>query len=171
MSEVASEPTPEPSMYEDLRRQVLALDPSTVGLVAAPEDSGVWGVLFELGMPGGSASLVAFKDGTTSLYTSRGYGIIGGGQHDHIVTATRNLISMVARKLDLFRPEESTSPPEPEQVVVRALTHTGTRVAAVPDADLVDGTHLLSDVFFAGHEVIAHLRSIDETTAGENPPA
>jgi len=153
----------EPSMYAGLRHQLLALDPASVGLVAAPEDSGVWGVLFELGVPGGSASVVALKDGTTSLYTSGGYGIVGGGAHQHIVTATRNLISTVARKLDLFAPDDSTRAPEPEHMLVRALTHSGRRAAGAADADLVDGTHLLSDVFFAGHEVIAHLRTIDES--------
>lgn len=141
---------------------MLTLDPATIGLTAAPEDRGVWGVLFELGVPGGSASVVALKDGTTSLYTNSGLGILGGGAHEHVVTATRNLISGVARKLDLFSVHGPTDAPAAGQVLVHALTHDGRLTATAADVDLVEGKHLLSDVFFAGHEVIAHLRSIGE---------
>lgn len=159
----ASSDANDAAVYEGLRQQLLTLDPATVGITAAPEDRGVWGVLFELGVPGGSASVVALKDGTTSLYTSGGFGILGGGAHEHVVTATRNLISAVARKLDMFTVNGPVAAPTNGQVVVHALTHAGRLEAAAADADLVEGKHLLSDLFFAGHEVIAHLRSIDET--------
>ena len=37
----------------------------------------VWGVLMELGLEQGVATMVAFADGTVSLYFSGGGGIIG----------------------------------------------------------------------------------------------
>ena len=40
------------------------------------------------------------------------------------------------------------------------------RVADAAQGDLVDGTHPLSDVFFAGHHVITRLREIHESATG-----
>jgi hypothetical protein len=72
----------------------------------------------------------------------------------------------VTAKLAAFRPDPGVAPPAPDDVRVRALTTDGRLVADAAQADLLDGTHPLSDLFFAGHGVITRLREIHETAEG-----
>src|ERR1035437_6926854 len=68
-------------VYAGLREQILRLDPATAGMSQRPGGPIVWGALMEMGYPNGVATIVALADGTTSMYTSTGGGIIGGGAH------------------------------------------------------------------------------------------
>jgi hypothetical protein len=157
------------SIYEGLRRRVFELDPAEVGLTGDGQPGGVWGVLFELGLPAATVTVIALADGTTSLYTTGGFGIIGGGEHPSVVVANRKLREAVAEQLAAFRPESTSAPPAPEDVRVRAFTTGGRLVADAAQSDLLDGTHPLSDLFFAGHAVISKLREIHEGVAGDRP--
>ena len=64
-------------VYEGLRRQVLDLDPADVGFAPTAELPDVYALVLELGMGDAVATLVTLLDGTTSLYTSSGGGMIG----------------------------------------------------------------------------------------------
>ena len=152
------------SVYDGLRRQIFDLDPADVGLSGAGQPGDVWGVVYELGLPAATVTVIALADGTTSLYTTGGFGIVGGGAHPAVVVANRKLREAVAAQLAAFRPDPSAEPPGPDDVRVRALTSSGRRVADAAQADLLDGTHPLSDLFFAGHAVITRLREIHEST-------
>jgi hypothetical protein len=61
---------------------VIDLDPASVGLT--PATCGlVWGVVMDSVFPTGEwYCLAVLADGTTSIYTSGGYGVIGAGQHE-----------------------------------------------------------------------------------------
>jgi hypothetical protein len=155
------------SVYDGLRRQIFDLDPIGVGLTGAGQPGGVWGVVFELGMPATTVTVIALADGTTSLYTTGGFGIIGGGAHPAVVVANRKLREAVAAQLPAFRPDPGTTVPGPDDVRVRALTTDGRRVADAAQADLLDGTHPLSDLFFAGHAVVTRLREIHDAAEGD----
>ena len=155
------------SVYDGLRRQIFDLDPDAVGLTGIGQPGGVWGVVFELGLEAATVTVIALADGTTSLYTTGGFGIIGGGGHPAVVVANRKLREAVAAQLPAFRPDQGSDVPGPEDLRVRALTTDGRRVADAAQADLLDGTHPLSDLFFAGHAVITRLREIREVAEAD----
>ena len=115
------------SIYGELRRRVFDLEPPRVGLADERLPGGVWGVLFELGLERVTVTVIALADGTTSLYTSDGFGIIGGEAHPAVVVANRKLREAVAARLDAFRPDARRRSPGPEDLKVRALTGTGRR--------------------------------------------
>lgn len=152
------------SMVDGLRRQAFTLTPDQVGIDPSGEPAGVWGVVFELGIATGAATVIALADGTTSLYVTGGFGIIGGGAHDAVIAANRRLRGAVADKIDAFRPDAGMEQPATDDVRVRALTVGGRLVADAAQSDLVDGSHPLSDLFFAGHGVITELRQIHEAS-------
>jgi hypothetical protein len=127
----------------------------------------VWGVVYELGLEAATVTVIALADGTTSLYTTGGFGIVGGGAHPGVVVANRKLREAVAAQLDAFLPDLGSDPPGPDDLRVRALTTDGRRVADAAQADLLDGTHPLSDLFFAGHAVITRLREIHQAAEGD----
>jgi hypothetical protein len=149
-------------VYQGLRAQILTLDPAAAGLLHGPDHPVVWGALMETGHPRGTATLVALADGTTSLYFSTGGGIIGGGFHQAVATATRSFLADLEHHLPMLRPDPDATLPAVGQVVIRALTYTGRMSAEAAEDDLGHGRHQLSPVFHAAHRVIAELRLIEE---------
>lgn len=148
-------------LFHALRSQILNLDPAAVGL--APDVTGrpVWGALLELGYPAGTATLVCLADGTTSLYTDGGFGVIGGGAHESVVAANRAFLATVEESLDEFAPESAAPVPLTHRATLRALCYGSRRSADAPQELLGRGQHPLSPVFHAGHEVISALRRIE----------
>jgi ADP-ribosylglycohydrolase len=159
-------------VYQGLRAQILTLDPAAAGLQPEPGHSVVWGVLMETAYPRGTATLVALADGTTSLYFSTGGGIIGGGFHQAVATATRSFLADLEDHLSMLRPDPDVTLPAAGQVIIRALTYTGRMSAEASEDDLGHGRHQLSPVFHAAHRVIAELRLVEEARSGHgSPPA
>jgi len=152
-------------VYRGLRNQVLNLDPAEVGIERAPDGPAVWGAMIDMGMAGGTATIIGLADGTTSMYTSTGGGIIGGGFHRPVADATRTLLSCVEAHLGHLAPDDHPDLPASGRVVIRALTYHGPRSAEASEDDLGHRRHPLSPVFYAAHDVITQLRIIDERRA------
>jgi hypothetical protein len=148
-------------VYDGLRGQLFSLDPATIGLAPTAELPRVWGAMLDTGYASGVATIVSLADGTTSLYTSTGGGVIGGGAHAAVVQATRAFLASVQRSLDLFEPHDDAALPEPGRAVIRALTFQGPLAIEAAEDDLGQGHHPASSVFHAAHAVITQLRLID----------
>jgi hypothetical protein len=147
--------------FPGLRNQILTLDPLSVGL-DADRTGPIWGAMVETGIDRDVATLVCLADGTTSLYTSSGWGIIGGGAHEAVVAATQTFLATFADFLPDLTLEEEPALPGKGQVVLRALTHQGRFAFGAPEADLGHGRSPLSPAFHAAHAVITELRLINE---------
>ena len=102
--------------------------------------------------------LVVFADGTTSLYTSAAFGIIGAGTHENVRVASAALLAAVEEHLDLFSPASDTALPPAGTVTLRAMTFSGPKVVIAAEDDLGQGRHAASPVFYATHEVITQTR-------------
>jgi hypothetical protein len=144
-----------------LRDMVLTVDPATLNLTPTAGRPHVWGVLMETGYEDATASLVAFADGTTSLYFSNGGGIIGAGEHAAVREASEGLLSAAESHVGRFAPVPDAALPAPGRVRFLVRTFNGTLGAEAAEADLGAGAHPLSAVFFAAHGVITAIR---ETT-------
>jgi hypothetical protein len=149
-------------VYHGLRHQILSLEPAEAGMPPRPDGPKVWGAVMDMGMQGGTATLVALADGSTSLYTSTGGGIIGGGFHQPVADATRALLSCLEDHLAYLVADGGEDLPGPGRVLIRALTYRGPMSAEAAEDDLGYGRHALSPVFHAAHDVITQLRIIDE---------
>jgi hypothetical protein len=151
------------SVYQGLRRQILAINPVDVGIRPSPELPDVWGVMMETGHDRGTSTLVGLADGTTSLYLSSGGGIIGGGQHAQVAAATRALLVAAQRRLPELPESDGDALPATDRVAIRALTCAGRRSVEADEDDLGYGRHPLSELFLAAHAVITELRLIEES--------
>jgi hypothetical protein len=156
-------------VYDGLRGQILSIDPASIGLVANEQFPRVWGALLETGYSHGVATVVALADGTTSLYTTSGFGIIGGGGHPQVVEATRLFLAAVEGSVDELPTDPELALPSEGETVIRALTFGGHRAVRAPEADFGNGRHPLSSVFHAGQGVITQLRLIDESRSQGKP--
>ena len=156
-SEPEQPPADPAEVYTSLRNQILTLDPVEAGL-----EQPLWGCLMELGYPTGTATLVCLADGTTSLYTTSGSGIIGGGAHETVRRENHNLLVIMDAYLQSMVPSEDVSLPREGQTIFRALTTAGRGIFEASEEDLGERRSEFSPVFYAAQEVITQLRLIDE---------
>lgn len=150
------------TVYHGLRTQLLDLDPASAGLGPTQDRTRLWGAMMETGYPAGVATVVSLADGTTSLYTSSGFGIIGGGAHQAVVGATRAFLAIIEQYLGDLSPEPDPALPATGLVTIRALTYAGRLSASASADDLGHGRHRLAPVFHASHGVLTQLRLVDQ---------
>ena len=144
----------------DMRALALAIDPAEVGLQPSPELPSVFGVVMDTTYDSGVVTLVALADGTTSLYTTSGFGVIGGGAHPQVVAANYRLLRAAEAHRSVFGPDTSDAVPPPGAVTTRLLTFDGRFAATEQEETLGMGGSPLSPLFHAAHAVIGELRQI-----------
>ena len=154
-----------PGATVSLRSKILSLDPAAVGLHPTAELPRVWGVLMEMGFPDGAATIVSLADGTTSLYTSEGGGVIGGGEHAPVAAASRRFLAEAESTEAELSPAVSADVQLPPAGVVSfvVLGYSGTQIGAADEDDLASMQHPLSHLYAAGQDVITALREAEES--------
>jgi hypothetical protein len=151
------------AMSKKLRDQALSVTAQDLNLEPIEARPHVWGALMELGYPGAVATLVAFADGSTSLYISTGGGMIGAGQDKEVREEGDRFLAVAEQHIADFEPAENeTPPPQRGQVRFYVRTFQSTLTAQVEETLLMEGQHRLSPVFVAGHAVITQMRLMSE---------
>lgn len=148
--------------YLGLRDLALSTEAEAAGIRPTDAHPLVWGVVMEIGLPGATVTIVVLADGTTSMYTSAGGGIIGGGEQADIAAASRAFVSVAAKCVDALAPAIVFRRPAAGAIAFHVLTFRGNRTAEVAEQTLEGGSHLLSPLFTAAHDVISRLREFDE---------
>lgn len=150
-------PPPEEVM-RGLREQALDRSAEQLGLAPTPTLPHVFGILMETGYENTVASLVAFADGSASLYLSSGGGVIGAGQHVTVRATLQPFFLAAEKQINGFTPATETPHPKRGRVRFYVRTFQGTITAEADEQDLGNMRHELSPVFHAGHAVIAAIR-------------
>jgi hypothetical protein len=145
-----------------LRGQILNLDPVGVGMERTATSPLAWGLVMETGYPNVIVTLVCISDGTTSLYTSSGSGVIGGGGHEAVVRENARALAMVNEHLHEMSPSTDQSLPGEGRTIIRALTYDGQRFYEASENELGEGRSPLSPVFHAAIAVITELNVIED---------
>jgi len=115
--------------------------------------------LMDWGAGGGVATLAAFDDGTVSLYTSTGGGIIGAGSHETVRTAATAFRATVEQVRARFSPQTDYAVPGPDTVVFWAVTGEHTYSSGpVSVAQLQQGNFWLTAAGNAAQATISRLR-------------
>ena len=142
----------------DLRSMFLTRSPHDFGIVPTQDHPRVWAVLMEMGSSEGTATLLAVVDGTVSLYTSTGGGIIGAGEHPSIRRRAMKFISTAEQYFEEFQKTNESPLPAPGRIKFYLMTFSGTFTGDFDENALGEGHHKLSKLFYAGHEVISAMR-------------
>ncbi|MBC5809343.1 MAG: hypothetical protein GIW95_00570 [Candidatus Eremiobacteraeota bacterium] len=97
-----------------------------------------WGVVADLGLKGGTATIVALADGHASMYFSSGAGYIGGGQkHQRIRDAARIAVEAGIAALPLLESAAVFPLPPAGRVTFFVLTDKGVVAASGVESELV----------------------------------
>ena len=152
----------EDNPYEGLRSLALSVDPAKLGFQPTPEFPDVFGVVADLELHG-TATLVCFVDGTTSLYYSSGGGAIGLGQHESIARESLAFLASVQAGLGAFSTGLDTSPLTEDQYRFTALTFGGHRTLTAAESELRASTSGGATILHGFHAVIGAYRLWSET--------
>lgn len=116
----------------------------------------VWGVMMETGFSsGGFFSLVVLAGGTTSIYVSRGGGVIGTGEKPEVLRPSEAMLAEANRVKSKAGPAMTTPPPQAGQVIFYLLSRNGVYAYRASADALAQSGDPLSVLFLLGHEVIA----------------
>jgi hypothetical protein len=127
----------------------------------------VWAVLADLSVGGAFATVVGIADGTTSMYTSTGGGIIGAGSRPEVATVTARLLEVAERCLDAMPAADAADTadtaavaalPAAGHVAFVALTRGAMRRVEVPEDEAQERPGPAHDLYTATHDVITQLR-------------
>jgi hypothetical protein len=155
------------AIFVQLRESLLGMDPATVGLVPGPGRPRVWAGLMDLGYPNDRwATLAVVGDGTVSLYTSTGGGMIGAGPHPNVAAAADQWLATLDGQLALLPVTDPPGLPSPGQVVIRALLFGAQHAVTAPEDDLGHRRHPAAPLFHAAQDVITQMRLVQERGQG-----
>ena len=125
----------------------------------------VWGAIMELGLStGGVATLVVFADGTTSLYSSAGGGIVGAGPQRDVRHASDAFLRAAAAHERMSAAAADHPLPAPGRVRFYLRTNAAALGAEAGEDELKAGGHPLSALYTAGQAVLAEVRPLSEYT-------
>jgi hypothetical protein len=157
------ESKPDPAaIFSQLRENFFTIAPAKIGLAPGTGHRGVWAVVMETGYDKAVVSLIAIADGTTSLYFSSGGGIIGAGEHKAVHDAAVRLVALADEQADQLALADAHPLPGVGRVRIYARTFNGLLTLEADEQDLGLGRHPLSQLFHAGHAVIAAVREFKE---------
>ena len=138
-----------------LRREFLA------GVAPAP-GGGPRAVVMDWGLDNGVATVVAYDDGTTSLYLSSGGGVIGAGAHEAVRQAANAFRAEAAARRNQFSTvaaNDSFTLPSDGWVTFYLVTDSATlRAGPIDTRLLAAGTHPLAPLGNHAQAVITSIR-------------
>jgi len=151
-------------IYGGLRSMALSVRPEPLGAEVGPDEPYVAVMEFTVGEY--YATVVAVIDGSASLYFSNGGGNIGGGQHEGIRRAAREMIAESALAMEELHSVRQFPLPGPDMVTFYVVTPDGIYSAVDEEERLGHGQSPLSALFFAGHKVISEYRLLSKKGNG-----
>jgi hypothetical protein len=152
-------------MYNELRSLALNAKPADLGLTLNSDAVSVYGIVMDMGLERGTATLTAFSTGDASLYLSTGGGIIGGIGHAPVRQSVRAWIQSASEHLASFSATATFEVPANGQVRFFVLTNRGILGTTVREADFHSDKVDLAPVWYAGQQVLTDLRvSMDKPT-------
>ncbi|HYV48303.1 MAG TPA: hypothetical protein VFA20_25760 [Myxococcaceae bacterium] len=160
-SEASQDPKKGADLYQHLRGRILTGTRASLG-VSGSSTIPVWGVLMDMGLPQGSATVMALLDGNASIYLSTGGGFLGGVGQPPIRQAAVRMVTIAG---ELSREAKATSEypiPAFGQITFYLLTDRGVLTASASEEDLQKARHPFWKLYLAGQDVITQYRLFDE---------
>jgi hypothetical protein len=143
-----------------LTREFLERAPAPGDAVAVGD--GARAVVMDWGLVGGTATLVAYDDDTTSLYLSSGGGVIGAGAHETVRQAARAFRDAAQAVRSAFAPvgaDDALLLPPPDTATFYLVTNDATlRAGPIETSLLAGGTHPLAALGAHAQQVITAVR-------------
>lgn len=144
--------------YSRMRSQALSVRRDEIGIPDPRDATKPWGVIMESGLEGGTMTLVAFADGTASIYLSNGTVMVGGGEHENIRKVAQALVATAGKLGSEMKKTTDFPAPAKGQSTFYLRTDGGVLTASASEGEMLKGGHVLSPLFRAAQDVITQYR-------------
>jgi hypothetical protein len=155
-------PTPEGkemSTYLGMRNLALTVSAAKAGEPSTAKPNEPLAVLMDLPTTTRTATIVAYADGTASIYTSSGVGYLGGSQkYPAIHEAAVKMLAAGRRAQAKMQITRQFPLPDQREIVFYVVMENGVFTARVPQEEFKKSTHPLSELYAASQEVITQYR-------------
>lgn len=111
---------------------------------------------------GVTATVMAMRDGTASLYTTSTFGIIGGQGHENVRKVAVRYVKLAEQYVDSAKPVTKFPYPKNVQVYFYILTYNGVRFCVGEEAAIERDLDPTRPLFAAAQDVLTELRLITE---------
>lgn len=147
--------------YQSLRNLALHNSRARLGLAPTSTATEPWGVVMDWGLEMGTATVVAFSDGSANVYLSNGGGFLSGSEsHESVRKAAQKMVAVAVENQRQTHPTTSYPLPRRGEIIFYLLTDAGVFTASAPLGELNSHRHPLSTLADAGMDVITQYRLI-----------
>lgn len=147
--------------YLKLRQLAFKTTPANLGMTSALDSEEPFGIIMDLSLPKGNATIVAFISGDASFYTSRGGGVIGGIGHENVRNTARKFVTASFKYLGKMVTTVAYPLPELGKVRFYVLTPKNINTYEADERDLHKNE--LSPLYAQGHHVLTELLAATKT--------
>ncbi|HEV2865296.1 MAG TPA: hypothetical protein VGX37_02170 [Allosphingosinicella sp.] len=119
-----------------------------------------YGVIMDTAAERGTATVVAFANGASSLYVSSGGGVVGRASHVHVAAQAKRLVKEAAEYVEGFDAAAAFPYPAPRATRFYLLTRDGAFTAGEETAALAAGQSPLSPLFGTGRELLSEFLTL-----------
>ena len=147
-----------PAVIAELRTMALRLDVEAIRTPDGEPWKGAAVAMMEIGLAKGVASFLAIADGTVSMYTSVGGGVIGAGNHAAVRGAAERFRIVAADARSQLQTTTEFPAPTPGEVRFHVRTGDDARTGAASEQALRTGRQPLSELYAAGQDLITEIR-------------
>lgn len=151
-----------------LRLLALATSAEKLGFTPEKDYPKVYGVITDWNLGDQTASILAMKDGTASLYTTSTFGIIGGHAHDTVRKAAQEYVKIAGQYYERSKRVLNYPYPKKGKVNFFLLTHDGVRLCIGDEDGINNGRDETTSLFAAAQNVLTALRRVTEPRMKEN---
>jgi hypothetical protein len=151
------------SVFTQMRHEALTIAPDALEFDGRPPR--VWGAVMDVGLPSGEVTtIVVFADGTTSLFSSNGSGIVGAGAQRAVRRASDEFLDAARGSSHALANAAADTFPLPAAGRVRFHLRTsgGVRTAEAGEDELTAGGHALGALYAAGRVVLRQVKPLSQ---------
>jgi hypothetical protein len=145
-----------------LRQMILTTPIQELGFTADDDFPTVYGVLTDWSIGERTATIMALRDGTASLYTTEEFGIIGGQGHERVRQAAGRYVKNAEQFVESSKSVTEFAYPKSGQVFFYLLTYDGVRLVIANEAAIKRGSAPTRPLFAAAQDVLTELRLTTE---------
>ena len=145
-----------------LRLQVLNSSATSLKQKPSKDYPHVYGVVMDWPLGPSTATIVSMSNGDASLYTSSGFGILGGIAHERVRAAASAFVKGAARHFETSKPAASYPYPPTDRVYFYLLTFEGVRLVQADRASVEASSGPMFELFELGQAVLTELRATSD---------
>ena len=145
--------------YLALREVAFSTHSEDVEVQAKPGQERAYGVIVEYWQGDQIITVVGFASGDSSLYYSKGGGMIGGRREPLVASAAGSLVADAQVRLADVPLVKAYPTPDPGSVTVYVLTTAGLRGAQALQSDMIAADFRLNPLYAGAQKIVSEFRA------------